>query len=177
MPRKHPNGNVFQRIQTFQYWPLKTPSARALANSGFIYLGQSDFVKCPVCKIVIGNWKTSDNPWLRHCRNSRSCQFIVDFELRELSIFKDVSRRLQNGLIKSFIHLSRFQHVRSFSSFYDKLYNILNSPICQICFNHNIEILFEPCYHLITCKKCSRKVSLCPICRQPICKKQRIYIG
>lgn len=41
--------------------------------------------------------------------------------------------------------------------------------MCKICFDMNIEVLFMPCCHLISCHKCaSRLQERCPICRNEI---------
>ena len=40
--------------------------------------------------------------------------------------------------------------------------------ICVICLENKIEVINLPCGHFKTCKMCSNKMKLCPICRQTI---------
>jgi Zinc finger, C3HC4 type (RING finger) len=47
---------------------------------------------------------------------------------------------------------------------------------CIICQN-DLEVLFKPCMHLCTCKKCSEKLGKCPICDKKIISKVIIHIS
>jgi hypothetical protein len=46
---------------------------------------------------------------------------------------------------------------------------------CKICYEHEMNILFEPCKHIASCSNCSEKLKDCPICRIRICKKVQCY--
>ena len=39
---------------------------------------------------------------------------------------------------------------------------------CCICLDASVAITFVPCNHRVTCKRCSEKLKLCPICRRNI---------
>ncbi|KAI3416266.1 hypothetical protein GPALN_005809 [Globodera pallida] len=47
---------------------------------------------------------------------------------------------------------------------------------CVVCFNKKIEIAFIPCWHACVCEECAEKIGICPMCRQIISHKQRIYL-
>ena len=65
------------RLRTFNDWPSQIrPDKFALAQSGFVYLGKSDMVKCFCCGIVCHEWKTDDNAWLEHQKHSQNCEYI-----------------------------------------------------------------------------------------------------
>lgn len=36
---------------------------------------------------------------------------------------------------------------------------------CKICWDEEIQVLFIPCGHLNSCKKCASKIYKCPLCR------------
>lgn len=36
---------------------------------------------------------------------------------------------------------------------------------CKICLDEEIQVLFIPCGHLNSCKKCACKIHQCPLCR------------
>lgn len=46
---------------------------------------------------------------------------------------------------------------------------------CVICMDQKPNMTFIPCGHVATCESCSSKVQECPICRQAIVNKQRLY--
>lgn len=45
---------------------------------------------------------------------------------------------------------------------------------CKICMDRAIEVVFIPCGHLVACSTCAKQ-DICPLCRTPIQKRQRIY--
>lgn len=47
---------------------------------------------------------------------------------------------------------------------------------CLICFENKKDILFQNCKHCCCCEECSKNLSNCPICRQPISEKYKIYL-
>ena len=54
-------------------------------------------------------------------------------------------------------------------------FSVTNSEKCSICISDDRTVLFLPCRHLVTCKKCSERVSRCPICRTCISQKMHVY--
>ena len=47
---------------------------------------------------------------------------------------------------------------------------------CKVCLKEEVCIVFDPCYHLATCTKCSSSLKECPICRGKINKKTRVFV-
>ena len=49
---------------------------------------------------------------------------------------------------------------------------------CILCMDAEVTTAFTPCSHLCCCEACSRNPALvnCPICREPIASKDRIYL-
>jgi hypothetical protein len=39
---------------------------------------------------------------------------------------------------------------------------------CVMCFTNERSVMFQPCFHFISCLVCQHKVSKCPICRTAI---------
>ena len=39
---------------------------------------------------------------------------------------------------------------------------------CKICFERRIQTVLIPCGHEVLCRKCSRKIKTCPICRKTV---------
>ncbi len=52
-----------------------------------------------------------------------------------------------------------------------------NTTACVICLDQVKNMTFIPCGHVATCESCSAHVELCPICRQPITNKQKLYFS
>jgi len=50
-----------------------------------------------------------------------------------------------------------------------------NETLCCICYARRPESVFMDCRHLTCCLVCSETVDQCPICRQPISDRVRVY--
>jgi hypothetical protein len=46
---------------------------------------------------------------------------------------------------------------------------------CVICFDALRQVCFAPCGHYAACADCSRRMDDCPICKEPIRQRTRIY--
>lgn len=42
------------------------------------------------------------------------------------------------------------------------------TQMCKICFSKPAIMLLRPCSHMVSCESCTRRLKLCPICRDPI---------
>ncbi|KAK3272441.1 hypothetical protein CYMTET_19267 [Cymbomonas tetramitiformis] len=49
------------------------------------------------------------------------------------------------------------------------------SSMCKICLQEELEVVFEPCHHFVTCQACAGQVQTCPICRSRIIDRIRAY--
>lgn len=47
---------------------------------------------------------------------------------------------------------------------------------CRICFQNQISILYEPCYHFVACDECSSQLMSCPVCKAQIIRR-KIFPG
>ncbi|XP_054716201.1 death-associated inhibitor of apoptosis 1-like [Uloborus diversus] len=52
-----------------------------------------------------------------------------------------------------------------------------NAFLCKICMDHDMEVVFQPCGHFLSCQKCSHFIFDCPLCRKPIISKVRAYLS
>lgn len=48
---------------------------------------------------------------------------------------------------------------------------------CKICFTNDLNVLFLPCRHFVSCLSCSKRISTCIICRQDISFLIRAYMS
>lgn len=65
------------REKTFDGWKLSAPSAKALADAGFVRIGiTEDSTKCVYCGISPGQWKEGDDPDAEHGNKNPHCKLI-----------------------------------------------------------------------------------------------------
>ena len=53
---------------------------------------------------------------------------------------------------------------------------VAESRLCKICMENEMEIVFLPCGHLMSCTNCAPVLKNCPICRRPIKGSVRTYL-
>lgn len=50
-----------------------------------------------------------------------------------------------------------------------------HSSSCVICLDQISNVTFIPCGHVATCESCSTQFQTCPVCRQTIVNKQKLF--
>lgn len=77
---QYPNyGFKKLRVDSFYgyYWKKYCPvSKNELVDAGFFNLHRKDFVCCFFCGIQIGEWESTDNPWIEHEKHSTNCVYL-----------------------------------------------------------------------------------------------------
>ena len=48
---------------------------------------------------------------------------------------------------------------------------------CKICMDKEVEVIFIPCGHIVCCAQCGENFNCCPVCKQEIVYKNRIFTG
>lgn len=69
-------NSEYERLRTFEGWPVTFISASAMAAAGFYYLKVADTVRCAFCGVEVGCWVEGDDPMQDHQRWSPSCRFV-----------------------------------------------------------------------------------------------------
>lgn len=49
-----------------------------------------------------------------------------------------------------------------------ELEKIRDSHMCKVCMDAEIDMVFLPCAHMVTCSTCALALTQCPICRNDI---------
>jgi hypothetical protein len=64
------------RLKSFDDWPATFMDPKQMAGAGFYFICHDDMVRCPFRKVVIGGWRSGDDPFERHTQLNPSCTFI-----------------------------------------------------------------------------------------------------
>jgi hypothetical protein len=149
------------RLKTFEIrkWPHKNPKPINLAKSGFFYCLLNDNTQCAFCRCVIGGWKSDSNPFEVHRNLFPSCQYISQSYINLEEVMPEIEI---------------IEEVKPNAGSINKIDNE-NRLLCKICFDKEISIRFN-CKHCITCKECSSRVFICPICRTSIRRRQAVIL-
>ena len=54
-----------------------------------------------------------------------------------------------------------------------------DSRLCKVCMEAEICFIFLPCMHICTCENCAvnGNLTICPICREKIVKRNKAYMS
>lgn len=114
-PRGKGNAKEFSvRLATFrrmpQPWQRTNPSAKALAQVGFMYLGQEDRVHCFSCGVIISDWDRKD-PLREHFTKSPHCNFLREYFAAQVQQFEReyLSERYNDKYANSSARLQSFE--------------------------------------------------------------------
>lgn len=48
--------------------------------------------------------------------------------------------------------------------------------ICKVCYSNDIQLIFLPCAHSVSCLSCAQQLRNCPVCRTDIATRIRTYL-
>ncbi|KAG5837648.1 hypothetical protein ANANG_G00241660 [Anguilla anguilla] len=51
----------------------------------------------------------------------------------------------------------------------------LEENLCKICMDSPIDCVLLECGHMVTCTKCGKRMSECPICRQYVVRAVHVF--
>lgn len=142
-----------ERLKTFEgRWPSNCKQKpEDLAKAGFFLLqAKHDRVQCAYCKGILRNWEPHDIPLQEHIKHFPDCSFA-----REL-----------------FSNAQGHDHKLT-----EENKQLKEARQCKICIDAEIDCVFLPCGHLISCSVCAPKLRTCPVCRAFIRGTVKIFLS
>ncbi|XP_066570775.1 E3 ubiquitin-protein ligase XIAP isoform X2 [Amia ocellicauda] len=163
-----------ERLRSYQ--GLKHPIApERLAQAGFYYRGVEDRVTCFNCNGGLKDWQPDEDPWEEHAKYYPGCSFLLSEKGQEF--VNSVQLRDARGQLAADSFENGPSRQERDEDPLEKLRKLQREKQCKICMDRDIAVVFIPCGHLVTCKRCSESVSKCPICCAQILQKVKTYIS
>lgn len=78
------------RLKSFEYFPSQNLNLKKFADSGFFYTGFKDIVECFKCKINLGDWSETDDPFISHQELNKNCEFIKSQQERTANFMCEI---------------------------------------------------------------------------------------
>ena len=185
------------RLKTFFDWPNRHPLATELAENGFIYTGTDDRVKCAWCNGVLHSWEPTDNVADQHRQHFPSCprvlmtsnpqfpqpsQDVVGFEVTKAKLTQpshDVVGFASINLVSipNSTPQPPLTEIPSLGSIEEETERLRSERLCKVCMDRDVNTVFLPCGHLVTCADCAKPIPKCPICRSFIRGTVRVFVS
>jgi len=163
-------ASLKNREESFSYyrWPVQMKQQpKDMALAGFVYTGCNDSVMCFCCGNGVYNWETNDEPFEEHAHLHPECTYL---KMMKSPGFIRRAKTLCKEQPKSVHQIEQTIETKDKSS-----ESIDVSNECVLCLSQEKTVAFIPCGHLSACVECSFQVKICPVCRQSITSRHRIY--
>ena len=192
-------ASLQSRLKTFESWPPSLAQRpEDLADAGFYYRGSSDKVHCYSCNAGLWQWERSDDPWVEHAKNAPKCTHL---RLKKGDAFiKSVIEQLptdvpsaaparslssDSGISNSSESLNNQLESDKDDENLDEAFNKLKlkniqmkqEKSCKVCLDEEVEVVFIPCGHLVSCSHCAPSLKDCPVCRTRISAVVRAFLA
>lgn len=166
-------ADIGKRYETFKLWPKKTPNVKNLVECGLYYTGFRDFVLCFACGGLLAYWEDNDDPIFEHIKFFPDCKYINFIMKSEKKFLRTCEKSQKHKVeeIKGRIEISKKGDLN------DCKIEVGNSFLCKVCMDREMNIVFQPCGHLMACRKCVENLQECPLCRRAIFSKISTFLS
>ncbi|KAI3637468.1 hypothetical protein MIR68_004117 [Amoeboaphelidium protococcarum] len=100
-----------ERLESFNKWKLKYPSADELAHHGFYHAPSEknpDRVACYVCSVTVMNWQQNDTPLDRHRQAYCDCPLVKIYSMQSFPLSNEVKKARRQTFGKWWPHIKPF---------------------------------------------------------------------
>jgi hypothetical protein len=181
---KHPEFcELSARIQSFRGVRASPgQTADGLAAAGFYYIGPGDNVRCFQCGGGLKNFQPTNDPWTEHACWFPRCPFLLDNKDQQ---FIDSCRQTpaQNSSTATAATFGLQTEQANTSAGPDSLRmldenrQLKEARLCKICMDKDVDTVFLPCGHLVSCNNCARSLRNCAICRTLIRGTVKVFLS
>ena len=192
-------ASLQSRLKTFESWPPSlAQSPEDLAEAGFYYRGSSDKVHCYCCNAGLWQWERSDDPWVEHAKAAPKCthlrlkkgdafiksaneQFSTDIPSEAPKRSASLDSGISNTSQSIDNQLESDEDDENLDEALSKL-KLKNAEMkqeksCKVCLDKEVEVVFVPCGHLVSCTHCTPSLKNCPVCRTKITAVVRAFLA
>ncbi|KAK0042872.1 inhibitor of apoptosis [Biomphalaria pfeifferi] len=101
----------------------------------------------------------------------------ADVLLKKLNEWNGSSPQLTSKHLNGLTNTTTNQDLESIRKMKERNNELRQQTMCKICMDKDVEVVFLPCGHLVSCAECAGALKDCAVCRKPVRGTVRAFLG
>ncbi|KAI8745589.1 inhibitor of apoptosis [Biomphalaria glabrata] len=112
-----------------------------------------------------------------HLKSQENVIMSADVLLKKLTEESETNPHLSNRQLRAMRKSATEQDLESIRKMKERNNELRQQTMCKICMDKDVEVVFLPCGHLVSCAECAGALKDCAVCRKPVKGTVRAFLG
>ncbi|KAK6993544.1 inhibitor of apoptosis [Biomphalaria glabrata] len=110
-------------------------------------------------------------------KSQENTPMSADVLLKKLNEWNVNSPQLTSKHLNGLTKTTTNQDLESIRKMKERNNELRQQTMCKICMDKDVEVVFLPCGHLVSCAECAGALKDCAVCRKPVKGTVRAFLG
>ncbi|KAK0042869.1 inhibitor of apoptosis [Biomphalaria pfeifferi] len=112
-----------------------------------------------------------------HVKSQENVIMSADVLLKKLNEESETNPHLSSRQLRALRKSATEQDLESIRKMKERNNELRQQTMCKICMDKDVEVVFLPCGHLVSCAECAGALKDCAVCRKPVKGTVRAFLG